>query len=65
MVTRSWSATSSATSSGLASATVPLKRLRPSMSLSVRIETFRPTALRKCAGVRSGRSIPGDETSTV
>ena len=22
-------------------------------------------ALRKCAGVRSGRSIPGDETSTV
>src|SRR5262249_39743037 len=29
---------------------------------SVRSETRRPTTLRKCCGVRSGRSVPGDET---
>ena len=32
---------------------------------SVRSFTRRPTAPAKCSGLRSGRSIPGDETSTV
>ena len=31
----------------------------------VRRATFRPTAFRKCAGLRRGRSSPGEETSTV
>src|SRR4051812_26669795 len=37
-------------------------RVRP---VSVLMRTVRPTARSKCSRVRSGRSIPGEETSTV
>src|SRR5205807_8644973 len=44
----------------LAATTSPRRRVRS----CVRRATRRPSALRKCACVRSGRSGPGDETST-
>src|SRR5947207_2259097 len=43
----------------------PLKRFRPAISAAVRSATLRPTKRSKCAGLRSGRSKPGEETSTV
>src|SRR5579859_5752451 len=51
--------------SSFAARTSPRKRLRPSISADVRRATLRPTAFRKCAGLRRGRSRPGELTSTV
>src|SRR4051794_7732653 len=51
---------STVTATSPAARTSPRKRLRS----VVRSATRRPTASRKCAGLRSGRSRPGDETST-
>src|SRR5918994_848809 len=48
-----------------ASTTSPLNLRRPPISSAVRSAALRPTTRWKCAGVRSGRSTPGDETSTV
>ena len=46
-----------------AATTSPRKRERPSIGLSSGARRLRPTASRKCAGLRSGRSMPGEETS--
>src|SRR5947208_6678351 len=54
-----WTACSSAPISS------PLKRFRPAISAAVRSATRRPTKRSKCAGLRSGRSRPGEETSIV
>src|SRR5580765_2855283 len=51
---------STVTAASPAATTSPRTRLRS----VVRSATRRPTASRKCAGLRSGRSRPGDETST-
>ena len=42
----------------------PRKRFRPATSRVVRIAARRPTTPAKCRGVRSGRSRPGEETSS-
>src|ERR1700736_6230409 len=41
----------------------PRKRLRPAISSAVRTLTVRPTTRSKCGLRRSGRSVPGEETS--
>src|SRR5262249_25392070 len=61
--TRSLSETASASAASSAATTVPRKRFRPAMSLPVRSATLRPTTPRKCAGLRSGLSVPGEDTS--
>src|SRR5438046_6977832 len=36
---------------------------RPASGSAVRSETVRPTTPAKCCGLRSGRAVPGEETS--
>ena len=52
--TRRWSA----------SVSVPVKLRWPSIASRVRIRTRRPLKRRKCSGFVSGRSAPGEETSS-
>ena len=48
-----------------AATTSPRILLRPPTSCDVRSATLRPTAPAKCSGLRTGRSLPGEETSTL
>ena len=57
--------TLSVSASAPASFSSPLNFDRPPTGSRVRSDTRRPSAWAKCAGLRSGRSIPGDDTSTV
>ena len=41
-----------------------MKLRRPSIASRVRTLTWRPRKRRKCSGLVSGRSAPGDETSS-
>ena len=43
---------------------VPVKLCRPAIASRVRTLTLRPTKRRKCSGLVSGRSAPGEETSS-
>ena len=57
--------TSSSTTPSATPAMVPVKALRPSSGAAVFTTAVSPANRAKCSGVRSGRSMPGDETSSV
>ena len=56
---------SSSTTPSATPAKVPVKALRLSSGDAVFITAVLPANRAKCYGVRSGRSMPGDETSSV
>ena len=43
----------------------PVNELRPSMGPVVFTVTVSPAKRAKCSGVRSGRSMPGEDTSSM